>query len=83
VVCLPTARRAARPAVHNQVFRPLADFFVKIVHEHAHSGFLLPAFAGEHVSAWRANGRVTLPQSFNLGGHHDDGSRKLSRGAIS
>jgi hypothetical protein len=67
VVGFPTARSAARSAVDDEVFRALGDFLVEVVHEHAHGGFLLPAFARDGVAAGRANGSRSL--DFSLNGH--------------
>ena len=66
-VGFPTARGAARSAVDDKIFRALGDLFVEVVHEHAHGGFLLPAFAGDGVAARRANGCGSL--NFGLNGH--------------
>ncbi len=53
VVAIPIARGAAGAAVDHEVLRALADVRVEIVHQHAHGGFLTPAFAGELVAARR------------------------------
>ena len=42
----PVARGLARSAVDDQVVGPLGHFGVEVVHQHAQSCFLLPAFAG-------------------------------------
>ena len=67
VVCLPTARRPPRSAVDHKILRTLGDFVVKIVHQHAHGSFLLPAFASDGVAAGRANRGVSL--NFSFDGH--------------
>ena len=58
MVGLPTAGCAAGSAIDDQIARALGDFFVEIVHQHAHGGFLLPAFAGNAVAAGGADRRV-------------------------
>ncbi len=58
MVGLPTAGGAAGSTVDDEVARALGDFFVEIVHQHAHGSFLLPAFAGNRIAARGADGRV-------------------------
>ena len=53
VVAVPIARGAAGAAIHHEVLRALGDVGVEIVHQHAHGGFLAPAFAGELIAARR------------------------------
>jgi hypothetical protein len=48
--------------------RTLRNFLVEIVHEHAHGGFLLPAFTGDLVAARGANGGWGL-EDFRFNGH--------------
>src|ERR1022692_1706274 len=67
VVRLPTPRRPTGSAVHNKVLRTLGNFLVEVVHEHAHGGFLLPAFASDRVAAGRANRGVSLGFRFEIG----------------
>ena len=58
VVAIPIAGGAAGAAVDDEVLRALGDLFVEIVHQHAHGGFLSPAFAGELVAARSLDRRV-------------------------
>jgi hypothetical protein len=67
VVGFPTARGAAGSAVDDEILWALGNLGVEVVHEHAHGGFLLPAFAGDGVSAGGANGSWGL--SFGFDGH--------------
>src|SRR5579863_1791478 len=59
VVGLPTAGGAASPAIDDEVAGALGDFFVEIIHQHAHGGFLLPTLAGNRIAAWRTDGCVS------------------------
>jgi hypothetical protein len=68
VVSLPAPRRAAGSSVYDQVLRTFGDVGVEIIHQHAHGGFLLPAFASEGVAARRANGSRSLNE-FRFDGH--------------
>src|SRR5678815_297015 len=87
VVAIPIASCFARAAVDHEVLRTLGDFFVEVVHEHAHGGFLLPALAGESVAAWRANasGGSGLNVGFDRHANHGialpakDATRRLRR----
>ena len=54
-VGFPTARGASGSSVNDKVFRTLGDFFVEVVHEHAHGGFLLPAFTADLIATGRTN----------------------------
>src|ERR1039458_8351297 len=58
VVALPIACGAAGSAIHHEVLRTLGDVGIEIVHQHAHGGFLPPAFAGELVAARRFNRNI-------------------------
>ena len=58
VVAVPVAGGAAGAAVDDEVLRALGDVWVEIVHQHAHGGFLRPAFAGKLVAARGLDGRV-------------------------
>ena len=69
VVGLPTAGGAAGAAIDDEVARALGDFFVEIVHQHAHGGFLLPAFAGNRIAARGADGRVGGLGDFGFNRH--------------
>ncbi len=51
VIALPIAGGAAGASVDDEVLRPLGDIFIEVVHQHAHGGFLSPAFTGELVAA--------------------------------
>ena len=51
----PVSRCFSAPAVHDQILRTLRDFGVEIVVEHAKSGLLNPAFAGERAATWRTD----------------------------
>jgi hypothetical protein len=62
VICLPTARRASRSAIHDKVLGALGNVRVEIVHEHAHGSFLLPAFAVDLIAARGTNGRWGLSE---------------------
>ena len=61
---LPTARRLARSAVHDQIVRPLGDVGIEIIHQHAQRGFLWPAFAGQRGASPRSD-------DAGSGGHED------------
>jgi hypothetical protein len=65
VVGLPAARGAAGSAVDDQILGALGDFFVEVVHQHAHGGFLLPAFAGDLIAARGADGGGGLDFCFD------------------
>src|ERR1700683_1802922 len=65
MVSLPTPCCTPGSAVHNKILRTLSHVLVKVIHEHAHSGFLLPAFASNGVAARRANRSVSLSLSFD------------------
>ena len=69
VITTPVARGLAGPAVDNQVARVFADFFVEIIHQHAHRRFLLPPFAGDGGAARRADGRVSRGRDFRFNRH--------------
>jgi hypothetical protein len=58
VIAIPVSRGFAGAAIDHEIARALADFFVEIIHQHAHGGFLLPTFAGELVTTRRVNGSV-------------------------
>src|SRR6266404_8089547 len=58
MVAIPIAGGLAGSAIDHQIARSLPDLFVDIVHQHAHGGFLLPAFAGKSRAARSADGRV-------------------------
>ncbi len=49
---LPVARRLADAAVDDQILRPLGDFRVEVVHQHAHRCFLLPSQASQSRASW-------------------------------
>src|ERR1019366_10589858 len=53
----------------NQVARALGYVLVQIVHQHAHRGFLLPAFAGERGDAWGADAGVGGCRNFGVNRH--------------
>ena len=72
MVAIPIASGFARPAIDHQVARALADFFVEVVHQHAHGGFLLPAFTGKSRAAGSADGCVGW--NFSLYRHELNGS---------
>src|ERR1051326_6863160 len=55
VEALPVARRFADAAVDDELLRPLRDFGVEIVHQHAQRGLLLPSLAGELRAARRVD----------------------------
>ena len=82
----PTAGRASGSSIDDEIFGTLGDFFVEIVHQHAHGGFLLPTFACDLIAARRANGRWSLDFCFNghrvmlvlpILGRNSGGSQKL------
>ena len=58
VECFPAARGAARSAVDDQLPRIFRDFFIEVVHQHPHRGFLVPALAGNRCAARSAYGFV-------------------------
>ena len=58
VVTIPVASSLAASAVDDQVFWLFGDFRVEVVHQHAESRFLLPAFAGNRGAARGALGLV-------------------------
>jgi hypothetical protein len=51
----PTPSSPSGPAVNDQSVRSFCDLRIEIIHQHAHSGFLMPPFATALCSAWRAN----------------------------
>ena len=51
----PAARRAARPAVDDEVFGTFGDVRVEVVHQHAERGFLWPSLAGDRHASRRAD----------------------------
>ena len=53
---LPRPRRAAGPAVDDEVVGVLGDLRVEVVHEHPEGRFLLPAAAAQLAPARRADG---------------------------
>jgi len=61
----PAARGAPGSAIDDEVFGAFGDFLVEVIHEHAHGGFLLPAFAGDLVAARGANRSGRLGQGFD------------------
>ncbi len=61
----PTARGASGSAVDDEVFGALGDLLVEVVHQHAHGSFLLPSFAGDLVTARRANRSRSLDFCFD------------------
>src|SRR5262249_54964420 len=67
VEAFPVSRRPPDAAVNDQVARPLCDFGVEVVHEHAQGSFCLPALAGPvgaargaYFSRWIAAGEHRL-----------------------
>ena len=42
---LPTSCSPPRSTVDDELLRILRNFFVEVVHQHPHRGFLMPAFA--------------------------------------
>ena len=52
----PRPRRAAGPAVDDEVVGVLGDLRVEVVHEHPERGFLRPAAAGQLGAARGADG---------------------------
>ena len=71
MIAIPVARRLARAAVNDQILGALGDVLVKIVHQHAHGGFLLPSLAGERGAAGGANASVGGCLSFSVNRHGD------------
>ena len=71
MIAIPIARRFARAAIDDQILRPLGNFLVKIVHQHAHGRFLLPTFAGKRVAARGANAGVRRGGSFGINWHRN------------
>ncbi len=59
------SRGTSGSAVNHEILGALSHFLVEIVHQHAHGSFLLPAFAGDGVATWRANGSLGLNFCFN------------------
>ncbi|MCG3119354.1 MAG: hypothetical protein ALAOOOJD_01746 [bacterium] len=55
VITRPVARGFTAAAVHHQRRGILSHFGVEVIHQHAHGGFLHPAFAGEGIAARGAN----------------------------
>jgi hypothetical protein len=60
VVALPVARRAADAAIDHEFVRLLGDVRIEIVHQHAERRFGLPALAGHHRTAGRADDAVVV-----------------------
>src|SRR3954447_12508408 len=58
VITIPVPGGFAGSAINHQIARTLADFFVEIIHQHAHRGFLLPSLAGERGTTRRTNWSV-------------------------
>src|SRR5580704_5535407 len=67
VEAFPVSGGLAGAAVDHQILRALSHVGVEVVHEHAQSGFLLPAFTCEGVAAWSFLRRVD--RSSNACGH--------------
>src|SRR5580692_3404743 len=67
LVSLPTAGRAPGSAVDDKILWTLGNLAIEVVHQHAHSRFLLPAFAGDLIAAGRANRDGSL--NFSFDGH--------------
>ena len=58
VIAIPIARCLAGSAIDHEIARTLAHFFVEIIHQHAHRGFLLPSLAGERAATGSAKGSI-------------------------
>src|ERR1039457_2908528 len=59
VISFPASRRPPGSSVDDQLIRIFCDLRIKIVHEHAHRGFLMPTFATHLAAARRANNSLT------------------------
>src|SRR5690348_9331546 len=82
VKTFPVARRFAASAIDDQILWALADFGIEIVHQHAESGFLLPAFAGNLRAARRALRRIGCVIFYGELGHRaSQGKGYLSAGS--
>ena len=55
IEALPVTRSLSTASVHHQVLGAFRNFWIQIVHQHAHSGFSGPGLAGALVSARGAN----------------------------
>src|ERR1700722_3276744 len=77
----PVSRRFSGAAIDDQVVRFFSDLWIEIVHQHAKSGFLLPAFAGDLGSAGRFE--RTLVRRREKGGVGGNRSHKRSRPILS
>src|SRR5437763_9449823 len=65
----PASRSAARSAINNKAFGIFGDVGIEIVHKHPQGRFLVPAFAGSLIAAWRVD--------YSLSAHN--GSSPLSK----
>src|SRR5689334_16383923 len=52
---LPVARRFADSTIDNEILRTFRDFWIEIVHQHAHGRLARPVAATDLRTAWRAN----------------------------
>ncbi len=64
IEAVPVSRRPARPAVDDQLVRPLGDFRVEVVHQHAQGRFLQPALAGDRAAARSADDPARCASEF-------------------
>ena len=71
VITLPIARRFPGAAVNHKFIRSLCHFFIEVVHQHAHGGFLLPTLAGKRRAAGRANWGTRFLIDFGLNRHKE------------
>ena len=60
VIALPVARGSADAAIDHELVRLLGDVRIEIVHQHAQRRFGLPALAGHHGAAGRADDAVVV-----------------------
>src|SRR5947209_2086446 len=78
LVALPIARRAPRASINHQILRTLRHLSIEVVHQHAHSSFLLPPFAGKLGAAGRFDSSPGDWRRFGFD-RHSYGSPKLSK----
>src|ERR1700687_1140555 len=55
VVAFPVARGLSRPAVHNQILRPLGHIRIEVVHQQPERGFLVPSLARDAGASRRSD----------------------------
>ena len=71
-ITLPIACGLAGSPINHQVSWTLTHLLVKVVHEHAHGGFLLPALAGKRRATRGPNRGIGSLIDFRLNRHQED-----------